>query len=49
MPADAKNNHVVGKVPASKQRWPISDHGFLRYQRRQASLQWSQGNKFPYQ
>jgi transposase, IS6 family len=28
-------------VSPSKQRWPISDHGFLRYQRHPASLQQS--------
>src|ERR1700741_2815964 len=42
VPTDATNDHVIGKVSPSKQRWPISVHGLLRYQRFPASLQQSQ-------
>jgi hypothetical protein len=44
VPTDAKNDHFIGKVSPSKQRWPISGHGLLRYQRCPATLQQSRPN-----
>jgi Oxidoreductase family, C-terminal alpha/beta domain len=41
VPTDAKNNNLIGKVSPSKQRWPISDHGFSQYQRHSSGLQHS--------
>ena len=33
LPMHTKDNHLVGEVSPPKQRWPISDHGLLPYQR----------------
>jgi hypothetical protein len=41
VPTYAQDNHFIGEVPPPKQRWPISRHDFLRYQRRPPGLQQS--------
>ena len=45
--SEYRRYHVVGKVPPSKQRWPIFDHGLLRYQKHSVSLQQSPHSSWP--